>query len=130
MGGWLLLLCALLLVWQPLSVGFAVLSAFNSIALGGLPVVLVLILRVVVTGLGVAAGLALLNRHTGAVSLAKVVLVMSAATDLFVYLTPYAPNNRAPGETPIYIAVSLTYHAVWLAYLWRSRRVRRTFANR
>jgi hypothetical protein len=128
-GGWLLLLCLLLMLWQPLSVGLTSSAALGSVAIGGLPVTLVLILRLLVTALGIAAGLALLNRRSGAVALAKVALVVSAATDAFVYLTPYFPSNRAPGETPIFVAVSLVYYAIWLAYLSRSRRVRRTFAN-
>ena len=126
-GGWLLLLCLLLMVWQPITVGLTASRALDSIAIGGLPVLLVLILRLLVAGLGIAAGLALLNRRTGAVNLARIVLIVSAATDVFVYVTPYFPSNRAPGETPIVVTVSLLYYAVWIAYLSRSRRVRRTF---
>jgi len=92
-------------------------------------VALVLLLRLLVAALGIAAALALWNRRPGAVTLARIVLVFSAAADLFVYLTPYFPSNRAPGETPIVVAVSLVYYAGWLAYLSRSRRVRRTFAD-
>jgi hypothetical protein len=87
----------------------------------------VLIARLLVTALGVAAGLALTNRHAVALSLARVAVVVSAAMDLFVYLTPYVPNNRMPGDTPIYIAVSLAFWGAWLAYLFRSRRVRNTY---
>ena len=128
-GGWLLLLCLLLMIWQPITVGLTASRALGSIAIGGLPVALVLILRLLVSGLGIAAGLALLNRRTGAVDLARIVLLVSAAADLFVYLTPYFPSNRGPGETPIFVTVSLVYYGVWIAYLSRSRRVRRTFTN-
>jgi hypothetical protein len=127
-GGWLLILCLLLMVWQPLTVGLTASGALGSIYLGGWPVTLVLILRLIVAGLGIAAGLALLNRRAGAVTLARIVLIVSAATDAFVYLTPYFPSNRAPGETPIVVTVSLLYYAVWILYLSNSRRVRRTFA--
>ena len=108
-GGWLLLLCLLLMIWQPITVGLTASGALGSIAIGGLPVTLVLVLRLLVTGLGIAAGLALLNRRTGAVDLARIVLLVSAATDVFVYLTPYFPSNRGPGETPIFVTVSLVY---------------------
>jgi hypothetical protein len=128
-GGWLLLLCLLLMVWQPITIGLTASRALNSLAIGGVPVALVMILRLLVAGLGIAAGLALLNRRAGAVNLARVVLALSAAADLFVYLTPYFPSNRAPGETPIVVAVSLIYYAAWIAYLSRSRRVRGTFAD-
>jgi hypothetical protein len=128
-GGWLLLLCLLLMIWQPIVVGLTASSVLDSIAIGGLSIALVLILRLLVAGLGVAAGLALINRRGGAVNLARAVLGISAATDAFVYLTPYFPSNRAPGETPIFVTVSAIYYFVWIAYLSRSRRVRRTFPN-
>ena len=122
-GGWLLLLCLLLMVWLPLNVGIGVSHALHSVALGGLPVALVLVLRLLVAAVGVAAALALLNRRPAAVSLARGALIASAATDMIVYLTPYYPSNRAPGETPIYVAASLVYHGAWLLYLARSQRV-------
>jgi hypothetical protein len=114
-NGWLLLLSRLLIVWQPLNL------------VRGPAVAIILVVRTMVTAAGVAAGLALSNRHTGAVTLAKVALALSAATDLFVYTTPYFPNNRAPGDTIFYIAASMAYHGIWLMYLFRSRRVRNTY---
>ena len=127
-GGWLLLLAALLIVWQPLSLGLVASSALEALPLRGLPLALVLLLRVVVTAVGIAAGLALAGRRPGAVELAKVSLALSAATDVFVYTTPYFPNNRFPGETPYYVAASLIYYGAWLAYLVRSTRVSTTFS--
>jgi Protein of unknown function (DUF2569) len=126
-GGWLLLLSRLLIVWQPLNLAVAGIGAFDAIATRGPAVAAVLALRMIVTAIGVAAGLALSNRHAGAVMLAKVALVCSAATDLFVYATPYFPNNRIPGDTKYYIAASLAYHGAWVMYLFRSRRVRDTY---
>jgi hypothetical protein len=126
-GGWLLVLCALLLVWHPLSLGLAASSVLDRLPVRGLPLALVLMLRLLVTALGIAAGLALLTRRGAAVALAKTALVASAATDLFVYLTPFYPNNRLPGDTVWYVAASLTYHGIWLAYLFRSTRVRNTY---
>ena len=123
-GGWLLVLCALLLVWQPLSLGLVASSALDSLALQGWPLLLILLTRVVVAGLGIATGLALLGRRPGSVTLAKVALALSAASDLIVYTTPFFPSNRAPGQAPVYIAVSLAYSAIWIVYLIRSKRVR------
>lgn len=126
-GGWLLVLCAMLLIWQPISAGLVASSALDRLAARGFPVALILVLRILVTGLGVGAGLALLGQRSGAVALTKFALVASAATDLFVYLTPYFPNHRAPGETPLFVVASLTYHGSWLAYLFWSKRVKATF---
>ena len=128
-GGWLLILCLLLLVWQPISVGLAASRSLGVLSASGFPAILILLARLLVTSIGVAAGLALLGRRPGAVALAKVSLLLSAATDLFVYTTPYFPNNRAPGETPLYVLGSLTYYTAWLIYLHRSKRVKNTLLN-
>jgi len=123
-GGWLVVLALLLVLWQPLSVAAAAAASFNAVAVRGLPVVLVLILRGAVAGFGLAAGLALLRRRPAGIVMARAALVASAAVDTFVYLTPYAPNNLPPDETTWLFAASLAYDAAWLAYLYRSKRVR------
>ena len=126
-GGWLLVVCALLLVWHPLSLGLAASSVLNALPLRGTPLALVLMLRLAVTALGVAAGLALAAQRAGAVTFAKTAILVSAATDVFVYSTPFYPNNRLPGDTIWYVAVSMVYHGMLLGYLVRSRRVRNTY---
>jgi hypothetical protein len=126
-GGWLLLLCRLLIIVQPLSLAVTAAGALGAVAVRGAPVALILVLRLLVAALGVAGGRALQARRPGAVALAKAALVVSAATDLFVYTTPYFPNNRIPGDTVYYVVASLAYHAAWLLYLVRSRRVRNTY---
>jgi len=127
-GGWLLVFCLLLLVWQPLSLGLVASSVLGSLAVRGLPAVLVLITRLLVAALGIAAGIALLGRRAGAVTLAKVSLAASAATDVFVYTTPFFPNNRPPGDTVLFVAASLAYHGAWMIYLFRSKRVKEIFS--
>jgi hypothetical protein len=126
-GGWLLILCRLLIVGHPLSLAVTASGAIGSIAVRGAPVAIILIVRLLVVAVGVAAGLALQNLRPAAVKLAQAALLLSAATDVFVYVTPYFPNNRVPGDTPLYVLASLAYHACWLMYLQRSRRVRATF---
>jgi hypothetical protein len=126
-GGWLLVLCVVLLVWQPISFGLVAAAALDALPVRGTPLALVLAARLIVTAFGIAAGLALAGRRPGGALMAKVSLVASAAMDLFVYATPYFPNDRRPGETPVYVAVSLAWYGGWLAYLLRSRRVRATF---
>jgi hypothetical protein len=74
-----------------------------------------------------AAGLALWRQRPGAVGLAKASLVLSAAADVFVYTTPFFPNNRPPGDTTLILVGSLLWYALWLLYLWRSKRVRLTY---
>ena len=126
--GWLLALSLALMVWQPLSLALAASSALEALALRGWPLLIVIAIRVAVAGFGIAAGLAILGRRPGAIAMAKASLALSAATDVFVYTTPYFPDNRLPGDTPLYVAASLAYYSAWMAYLVKSKRVKRTFA--
>lgn len=128
-GGWLLVLCGVLLLWQPLNLAVAAAGAMNALAIRGPVLGLVLAGRLLVTAFGVAAGIALLGRRDAAVAMAKVSLALSAATDVFVYATPYVPSNRMPGDTPLYIAASLAFYGLWIVYLMRSTRVRNTLTS-
>jgi hypothetical protein len=127
--GWLLLLCRLLVVFHPLGLAVTAAGALGSLSARGVAVALILMLRLTVVGFGMAAGRALQSLQPGALTLARAALLASAATDVFVYTTPYFPNNRPPGDTIYYVAASLAYHAAWIAYLARSTRVRATYAD-
>lgn len=127
--GWLLVLCVLLLVGHPLSFAAVAAGALAALPLRGAGLALTLLARLVTTAVGIAAGIALLGRHPRAVALALAALLLSAAADVFVYTTPYFPNNRPPGDTAWFIAVSLAYHAAWAGYLLRSKRVRNTYGE-
>lgn len=120
LGGGLLLLALLLLVWHPLRVALSVSVAVLALPVRGWPLAALLAVRVVVAGASIAAGIALLNRSPAAVRLTVQALLLSGATDLFIYLTSFYPNNRMPGDTPYYIAASLLYHAFWLAFVRRN----------
>jgi hypothetical protein len=127
-GGWLLLLCGVLLVWQPVSFALVASSSLDALTVRGVALAAVLAAQLIVTAFGIGAGLALAGGRAGAVGMAKLSLAASAAVALFVYATPYAPNNRTPGETPIYETATILWYGGWIAYLYRSQRVRRTFA--
>jgi hypothetical protein len=88
----------------------------------------VLVLRLAVAALGIGAARAILGRHPAALGMTRLALVLSLAMDLLVYATSIVPNNRVPGDTPLYVAWTLVYHGGWLVYLQRSARVRRTLA--
>ena len=125
--GWLLLLCLLLIVWQPVSLALVASSALDALSVRGWSLGAVLFFRVIVASFSVAAGIALLGQRNAAVMMTKISLALSAATDVFVYSTPYFPSDRMPGDTPFYIAASLIYYSAWMIYLFRSKRVRTTF---
>jgi hypothetical protein len=125
--GWLFVFVRVLTVWEPLRFAWLASTTLSALNVRGPSLAVVLIVRLMVTAFGVAAGVALKSRHPSAPLLARTSVVISAAMDLFIYLTSYVPNNRMPGDTPIYIAVSLTFWSIWLVYLFRSRRVRNTY---
>src|ERR1700704_2234329 len=81
-GGWLLLLCRLLIVFHPLSLAVTASAALNALSVRGAPVAIILVVRLLVVALGIAAGLALQGRRPGSVTLTKVALLSSAATDV------------------------------------------------
>jgi hypothetical protein len=105
-GGWLLVLSLLLIVWQPVSAALVASTMLVRIPARGAPLVIILVARLVSVGFGIAAGLALLGRRAGAVGLAKLSLALTAAVDVFVYLTPYFPTNLPPGDAPLYAAAA------------------------
>lgn len=124
--GWLLVLCALLTVWEPVNLGLLASSLLPSLVDHPSELAL-LALRIGATALGVAAGIALWTLRPDAVRLAKVALCVSALTTSVILLTPYFPSNRLPGTTGPRLAVSMAYYAGWYAYLVKSRRVRQTY---
>jgi hypothetical protein len=128
--GWLLVLCVLLLVWQPFNLALTMSGMLDELSLRGPGFAVILVARLIAAGFGIAAGLSLLQRKPGAVSIAKASLVFSAAVDVLAYETPYSPNNRPPGDATLILVASLAYYGIWLTYLVRSRRVRSTFQHR
>jgi len=127
MSGWLLLLTRWLIVGQPVLFGFTASSALAALPIRGLPLGVLIIARLFVTAFGLAAGLAMTSRRPAALSMATAALAISAAADVFTLTTSIWPNNRAPGDTPLYIAGTVAFHAAWLIYLRRSEYVRATF---
>jgi hypothetical protein len=120
--GGLLILGVLLLIWEPLRTALAAGLALQNLHVRGVPMLVVLLLRVGVAGLSVAAASTIFRRAPHGLTLAAAALGAAAAVDLFAYLTPFFPNNRAPGDTPLYIAASLIYNGAWLTWVLRARK--------
>lgn len=122
--GWLLLLSRLLIVGHPLMFAVAASQWIAALPVRGAPLGALLVVQLVVVAAGIAAGVAITRRHPGSARLAIAALALSGALDLFIYGTSIAPNNRMPGDTPLYVAATLAYHCSWIVYLARSRQVR------
>jgi hypothetical protein len=121
-------LAVLLLIWQPLSLATTMSGLVDELSTRGAGLGVVLLVKLLAAGLGIAAGLALFQVKPGAVSLAKASLILSAAVDVLVYVTPWSPRNRPPGDAMIILIASLLYYAAWYVYLARSKRVRATYS--
>lgn len=123
------MLCGLLLVWEPATFAYTASSALSRLLSYGAPAVLLLACRLAIVGLGFSAGLALWRGRAHGVALARLFFCLSLAATWVTSLTPYFPSNRPPSFTvPTLVAIT-AYHAAWLAYLWRSRRVARLLAG-
>ena len=120
--GWLFLLALLLAVGEPLALAQEVAHLLPTLGTRGPAVVLLVLARVGVTGLAVAAGLAILGRRPHAVGMAKLALALVAAASLVAVLTPILPTNRLPGTTGPVAALIVVYYGAWLVYLFRSQR--------
>src|SRR5690349_901358 len=87
-GGWLLLLCFMLIVGQPVNLAFTAAGALGALAMRGFGLAIVVCGQLLVAAIGVGAGLALLGARRGAATFAKWSLLLSAGMDLVGYLTP------------------------------------------
>jgi hypothetical protein len=126
-GGWLLLLCLILTVWNPGSLALRLASKVATLSTQSMLELLFLAARLIITSIGVAAGLSLLLRRPWAVRLTKVVLVLFCVEGV-VRLSSRVGLSEAPPGTRLPLAIALVAHnAVWYAYLQKSRRVRARF---
>ena len=127
MGGWLLLLCAILTVWNPLALALRLSAVALNLPSMSTPALMSLAVRFILTSVGVSAGISLFMRRPWAVSLTKVTLVLFCV-EAVARLSTRIGLSEAPPGTRLPIAVLLLAHnAAWYAYLQKSRRVRELF---
>jgi hypothetical protein len=127
--GWLFLLCRILIVYEPAVLALSLAPIVSSIAIRGWLVVVALVMRLFVAGLGVAAGIALRDVRPHGVTLARAALIASLIMGLLVLNTRILPSNRIPGDDVLYSVALVAHHGAWLIYLHRSRQVKRLFAR-
>ncbi len=118
--GWLLVLCFLLCVWEPLSLALSASSSIDAITLGQPGRAAFLAFRILVAGVGVAAGIAIWNCRTHGLTLAKTTLGLSAASAIIRYT--WFPGNAPPDLRLPLASLLVGIDAAWYAYLIRSRK--------
>jgi hypothetical protein len=121
--GWLLLLCLVLLIVEPVSLALAASGRLFDVV--GHPDALAIIaVRVAVAGLGISAGLSLWTARPAGPFMAKVYLVAASALALFSYATPYGGVDLRPGLAGPLTAFLVIQNAMWFVYVSRARQVR------
>ena len=84
-------LAVVLMLWEPLTLALAASTLLRRITEHGVPAYAVLVLKVFVAGVGIAAGMALWQERPGAIVLARWALTLSLAMTLFSRLTHFWP---------------------------------------
>jgi hypothetical protein len=124
MRGWVLVLCAALLLWRPLDFALELPMAAPSLGMRGAAGVLELVFHGAVAALAVAAVRALWSGVPGAPLLAGAALVASAAATVQSLYWSVLPHQTVPGDELPLAAVAVAHAAAWLVYLRRSQRIR------
>jgi hypothetical protein len=123
----ILVLCFLLTIWNPASLALTAAAAVPSIFTRSTLSLFFLVTRLVLTSVGVAAGLALWLQKPGAVQLAKLSLMLFGI-EAVARLSTRVNLSTAPPGTRLPLAVFIIMHnAAWYLYLQKSRRVRATY---
>ena len=126
-GGWLLILVLIFTVWNPASLALQASTIAWTLDSRSTLSLLFLTARLLITSIGVGAGIALLLRRPGAVWLARVALVLFGV-EAVARLSTRVDLSSAPPGTRLPLAVLVVAHnAAWYMYLRLSRRVRATY---
>jgi hypothetical protein len=126
-GGWLLVLILLLTLWNPASLALHASSIVGNLSTRPALSLMFLAARLVITGVGVAAGIALLLRRPGALPLAKAALMLFAIEAVARMSTRVDLASAPPGTRLPFAVMAVVHNAAWFLYLQISRRVRATY---
>jgi hypothetical protein len=124
---WILPLVFILTIWNPATLALQAASTVWSTGARPTLSLAFLAARLVITSVGVAAGIALWLRRPGAVLLAKLALLIFAV-EAVVRLASRVDLGSAPPGTRLPLAMFIVLHnAAWYLYLQISRRVRTAY---
>ena len=121
---WLGILALVLVFWYPLKFAGELLATVPSLAMRGPMAAIELLAHAVVAMLSVAAGWSLYNRDTHGPALARLALVLMAATTVQAVYWTRLPTQTPPGARWPLAVAAIAHTGLWLVYLQRSGRVR------
>ena len=123
----MIVLILLFTVWNPASLALYAASAVSGTGVRSTLVLSFLVARMAITGVGIAAGIALWLRRPSALPLAKLALTLFAI-EAVIRLASRVDLSSAPPGTRLPLAVFIVAHnSAWYLYLQLSDRVRRTY---
>lgn len=124
---WILPLIFMLTIWNPGTLALEAASIVWTLDARSTLSLVFLAARLVITSIGVAAGMALWLRRPGAVPLAKLSLMLFGV-EAVLRLSSRADLGSAPPGTRLPLAMFIILHnAAWYLYLHLSRRVRAAY---
>lgn len=123
-GGWLMVLCVLLFVREPLRFARELTASLDTLGMRGVPALVELTAHAVAAIVTVAAAWGLWIRHPQSPALAGVAVAASAAVTVQSLFWTSLPGSAVPGEKLPLSIVAIAHAAGWIAYLRYSRRVR------
>jgi hypothetical protein len=110
------IVAALLVVWEPLTFAVAASSAIDWLIQRGLMAVAFLIARLLITGIGMAAGMRLWHEQPGGIPLARWAYAGQLAVTIVAHSTRLWPTTLAPGIAEPAFALGVTWYAGWLVW--------------
>jgi hypothetical protein len=125
--GPLLILCAYLILWQPLNFAAEVTATLSTLAMRGPVALLELSVHALVSALSLAAGWAVWMGNQSAPPLAAAAVAACGAASVQSLYWTSLPDNIMPGDRLPLAVAAIAHAAGWLTYLRRSRRVRALF---
>jgi hypothetical protein len=120
--GLVLLLCAYLMVWVPLTFAAELFGTLPSLAMRGVPALLELSIHAVIALFSVIGGWLVWIRPQAAWPMAGAAVVVSSAAALQSLFWTALPRNVAPGEKLPFAVLVIVNAAIWLALIGAARR--------
>ena len=117
------LLAFLLVVFAPLQLALTAAARLDSLTDRGWPAIALLVVRLAVTGFGVAAGRALWHGRPGAMGMARWATGMSLGVVLVTATTSIWPAPLPPGIRGPATIANVTWHALWFVWTLRQREI-------